>query len=64
MKKLFGREDFKFTFDAMNGIAGPYAKEIFGELLKCDVNLLKNCVPKPDFGGVNLFINLIVLASS
>ena len=65
LKTLFEREDFKFTFDGMNGISGPYAKEIFGELLKCNKNLLKNCEPKPDFGGV-IFIKLInfFLASS
>lgn len=27
--------DFTFRFDGMHGVAGPYAKHIFGTLLGC-----------------------------
>ena len=52
LKKLFTRKDFNFAFDAMNGIAGPYAINIFHDLLNCAKESLKNCIPKPDFGNV------------
>ena len=29
LSHLLRRPDFKFTFDAMHGVAGPYAKRIF-----------------------------------
>jgi phosphoglucomutase len=29
LKKLISRKDFKFCFDAMNGVAGPFARTIF-----------------------------------
>ncbi|EGR28798.1 phosphoglucomutase 2, putative [Ichthyophthirius multifiliis] len=51
LKKLFQRQDFKFKFDGMHGIAGPYAKRIFVDLLGADVKSLLNCEPKEDFGG-------------
>lgn len=35
----------------MHGIAGPYAKRIFVDLLGADVKSLLNCEPKEDFGG-------------
>lgn len=29
IQKLFSRDDFKFVFDGMYGVAGPYAKALF-----------------------------------
>ena len=55
IKRLFARPDFHFAFDAMNGIAGPYAIAIFNGLLNCPMEALRNCVPKPDFGNVANF---------
>ena len=43
----------------MNGIAGPYAKEIFGKLLKVDEKSLANCTPLEDFGGIHPDPNLV-----
>ena len=31
LKALFARPDFKFVFDGLHGVAGPYAKRIFVE---------------------------------
>jgi phosphoglucomutase len=35
----------------MHGVAGPYAKHIFGTLLGCKADSLLNCVPSEDFNG-------------
>ena len=35
----------------MHGVAGPYAKHIFGDLLGSNQNSLLNCNPLEDFGG-------------
>ena len=32
LKALFARPDFKFVFDGLHGVAGPYAKRIFVEV--------------------------------
>ena len=29
LRKLLARRDFRFTFDGMHGVAGPYAQRIF-----------------------------------
>ena len=58
LKTLFGREDFKFTFDGLNGVAGPYAKAIFQGILGCGDDSLVNCSPLPDFGGLHPDPNL------
>ena len=47
--KLFARKDFKFAFDGMHGVAGPYAEALFNEVFKGDNIVLKNCVSKDDF---------------
>lgn len=39
LKKLFARKDFSFCFDGLNGVSGPYAKKIFGELLGQGANV-------------------------
>ena len=51
LKVLFAREDFSFVYDSMSGIAGPYARRIFGELLGVSEENLMNCDPSPDFNG-------------
>jgi len=43
----------------MHGIAGPYAKVIFGDLLGCKPESLLNCVPLEDFGGGHPDPNLL-----
>ncbi|CAK62173.1 unnamed protein product (macronuclear) [Paramecium tetraurelia] len=51
LKGLFSNKDFSFRFDGMHGVAGPYAKHIFGTLLGCSKESLLNCDPSEDFGG-------------
>ena len=51
--------DFKFIFDAMNGVTGPYAKLIFEEILKAPSGSVINSTPKEDFGGLHPDPNLI-----
>ncbi len=63
IRKLIQRSDFNFVFDALNGIAGPYATRIFGEELGVDQANLLNCVPKPDFGGLHPDPNLTYAAN-
>ncbi len=38
-------------FDALHGITGPYAEDIFCRLLGAPVESLLNATPLPDFGG-------------
>ena len=42
IKKLLGRNDFKFLFDGLYGASGPYAKALFHDELKGNV-VLENC---------------------
>lgn len=42
---------FRFRFDAMHAVTGPYARRIFGEMLGVEEADLLNCEPLPDFGG-------------
>ena len=51
--------DFKFIFDSMNGVTGPYAKLIFEEILKAPSGTVINASPKEDFGGFHPDPNLI-----
>jgi len=55
---LFARKDFKFVFDGLSGIAGPYAHKIFKELLGVNEACLKNCQALEDFGGLHPDPNL------
>lgn len=57
-KNLFERKGFTFCFDAMNGIAGPYARRIFVDLLGAPAESVRNAYPKPDFGGLHPDPNL------
>jgi len=49
IKKLMKRKDFKFCFDGMHGVSGPYAQKIFGEIF--GAKDLMRCNPLDDFGG-------------
>lgn len=51
IKKLVSRSDFKFVYDAMNGVAGPFARRIFCTELGASESVLINAVPKEDFDG-------------
>ncbi|KAF7808654.1 phosphoglucomutase, cytoplasmic [Senna tora] len=51
IKKLLSSPKFTFCYDALNGVAGAYAKRIFVEELGAQESSLLNCVPKEDFGG-------------
>ncbi len=67
MKKIFDfnklRElttsDFRFIFDAMNGVTGPYGKKIFEEELGAPKGTVINGSPLEDFGGLHPDPNLI-----
>lgn len=55
--------DFRFVFDAMNGVTGPYAKRIFEEILGAPQGTVLNATPKEDFGGLHPDPNLIYAKS-
>src|ERR1700722_7865670 len=42
---------FRFLFDGLHGVTGPYADAIFVHTLGLPSSCLQNCVPLPDFGG-------------
>jgi len=46
------------VFDAMNGVAGPFARRIFVDDLGADASSIVNGVPLPDFGGAHPDPNL------
>jgi phosphoglucomutase len=50
--------DYKFLFDGLSGVTGPYGKAIFEEELGMK-NATLNCDPKPDFGGHHPDPNLV-----
>ncbi|WP_341759971.1 alpha-D-glucose phosphate-specific phosphoglucomutase [Candidatus Endowatersipora endosymbiont of Watersipora subatra] len=45
------KDGFTFSFDAMHAVTGPYAKEIFINLLGVDESFILNSNPSPNFGG-------------
>jgi phosphoglucomutase len=51
LKALFARDDFKFLFDAMSGVTGPYGQRIFVDTLGGPSSCLMRCEPLEDFGG-------------
>ena len=57
IKRLFA-SGFRFVYDAMNAVTGPYAKEIFENQLGAPVGTVVNGVPKEDFGGLHADPNL------
>lgn len=58
LKKLL-TSDFRFVFDAMNGVTGPYGKKIFEDELGAPKGSVINAVPLEDFGGLHPDPNLI-----
>jgi phosphoglucomutase len=51
IQTLLNRADFTFVYDALSGIAGPYAHRLFATELGVATTALHNCTPLPDFGG-------------
>ncbi|KDQ19673.1 hypothetical protein BOTBODRAFT_28237 [Botryobasidium botryosum FD-172 SS1] len=49
---------FRVLFDGLNGVTGPYAKEIFVKQLGLPESSVQNCVPLPNFGGLHPDPNL------
>jgi len=47
------------VIDGLSGIAGPYAKVIFGNIFKLPEESLYNCIPLTDFGGCHPDPNLV-----
>ncbi len=58
LKNLFAT-GFTMRFDAMNAVTGPYAKEIFENLLGAAKGSVVNAEPKEDFGGLHPDPNLV-----
>ncbi|MBO7556766.1 MAG: alpha-D-glucose phosphate-specific phosphoglucomutase [Alphaproteobacteria bacterium] len=58
IKKLFA-SGFTFAFDAMNAVTGPYAVEIFENILGAKKGSVRNFVPMKDFGGLHPDPNLV-----
>lgn len=58
IKKLLDRPDFTMVYDAMHGVNGPYAKQVFIDELGQSEDVLMNCVPKDDFNGGHADPNL------
>lgn len=58
LKKLL-TSDFRFIFDAMNGVTGPYGKRLFEETLGAPNGTVINATPLEDFGGLHPDPNLI-----
>lgn len=59
MKQLVGGSNFKFRFDAMHAVTGPYAHEIFINRLGAPKESVINATPKEDFGGHHPDPNLV-----
>lgn len=51
LSQLFARSDFEFSFDAMSGVTGPYARRIFVEMLGGKSEYVMRGEPLEDFGG-------------
>ena len=57
IKALFSGA-FRFNYDAMNAVTGPYAHHIFEEILGAPVGTVLHGVPLEDFGGLHPDPNL------
>lgn len=58
IRALF-QSGFRFRFDAMSAVTGPYASSIFEHLLGAPVGTVLNGTPLPDFGGHHPDPNLV-----
>ena len=54
----FINHDFLIAFDALNAVTGPYAKQLFHNLLGASQDTVRNGIPKEDFGGLHPDPNL------
>ena len=59
MRQLLSGSSFKFRFDAMHAVTGPYAQEIFINRLGAPKESVINATPKEDFGGHHPDPNLV-----
>lgn len=57
--KSYFQKGFKFIFDAMNAVTGPYAKRIFEKMLGAKEGSVIHDTPTPDFGGLHPEPNLV-----
>lgn len=53
------KSGFRFVFDAMSAVTGPYATEIFENRLGAPKGTVMNEIPLPDFGGHHPDPNLV-----
>lgn len=51
LSKLMKKANFKFLFDALNGVMGPFAYKVLVEELGASPEYLQGATPLPDFGG-------------
>ncbi|KAJ1444773.1 UTP--glucose-1-phosphate uridylyltransferase-domain-containing protein [Pelagophyceae sp. CCMP2097] len=58
IQALLKRQDFEMCFDAMNGVTGPYASQLFCGTFGLPPSILLNAVPLDDFGGHHADPNL------
>lgn len=58
IKKMF-ENGFTMVFDAMNAVTGPYAVEIFENILGAKKGTVINNIPMPDFKGLHPDPNMI-----
>ncbi len=59
MRKLLGSGSFSMSFDAMNAITGPYAREILENRLGATSGTVLRGEPLEDFGGAHPDPNLV-----
>jgi len=48
---MLKRPDFRFRFDAMHAVTGPYARRLLIDMLGAPAGSVINAEPKEDFGG-------------
>jgi phosphoglucomutase len=58
ISKLLQEKNFKIKIDCMNGVTGPFAKNIFINELEAPEDSVINFTPLPDFGGLHPDPNL------
>jgi len=58
LRQLVTRPDFKFVYDSMNGVTGPYCERIFVDTLGAPKTSLMRFHPLPDFGDCHPDPNL------
>lgn len=51
IRRLIAQPDFRFRFDAMHAVTGPYARRLLVDLLGAPAASVINAEPKEDFGG-------------